>query len=174
MDEPTNHLDIEALEWLSDYLKPGGGQGKDKDMAMILVTHDRFFLEKACSEILELDRASIYRYPGNYLRYLELKEARLNAEDSETDRARTKLRRESEWMKKQPRARQSKSKARQDQFYELVERAKGREEVKKIELASQEEKDNQKRLGVIDFIIYCRRILILTITRILFFPLKIC
>lgn len=86
LDEPTNHLDIDALEWLADYLKPGGGQGKDKDMAMLLVTHDRFFLEKACSEIIELDRASIYRYPGNYLRYLDLKESRLNAEDAEADR----------------------------------------------------------------------------------------
>ena len=69
---------------------------------------------------MELDRASLYRYPGNYMRYLELKADRLAAEDAETNRARTKLRRESEWMAKQPRARQAKSKARQDQFYELV------------------------------------------------------
>ena len=147
LDEPTNHLDIDALEWLSDYLKPGGGQGKDKDMAMLLVTHDRHFLEKSCSEIFELDRASIYRYPGNYVRYLQLKEERLNAEDAEADRARTKLRREKEWMARQPQGRQAKSKARQDQFYELVDKAKKRESSKKIELATPEEKEKQKRLG---------------------------
>eukprot|EP01041_Mallomonas_annulata_P006571 gene6571-13295_t len=144
LDEPTNHLDMEALEWLSDYLRPG----KDKDMTMLLVTHDRYFLEKVCSEVLELDRAAIYRYPGNYAKYLELKEARLQAEDAETDRARTKLRREKEWMVKQPRARQAKSKARQDQFYELVERSKGRTpDARSLELATPEEKDRQTRLG---------------------------
>jgi len=151
LDEPTNHLDIDALEWLADFLKPGG---RDKDMAVLLVTHDRFFLERACSEIVELDRASVYRYPGNYLRYLELKEARIVAEDAEADRAKTKLRRESEWMAKQPRARQAKSKARQDQFYELVSKAKGRgPDQKAIELVTQEEKDAQKRLGgvVVEF-----------------------
>ena len=135
------------MEWLSEYLKPGGGQGKDKDMAMLLVTHDRHFLEKSCSEIFELDRASIYRYPGNYVRYLQLKEERLDAEDAEAERARTKLRREKEWMARQPQGRQAKSKARQDQFYELVDKAKKREATKKIELITPEEKENQKRLG---------------------------
>jgi ATP-binding cassette subfamily F protein uup len=145
LDEPTNHLDIDALDWLVDYLKPGG---KDRDMALLLVTHDRFFLEKVCSEIVELDRASLYRYPGSYAKYLELKESRLVAEDAETSRARTKLRRESEWMKKQPRARQAKSKARQDQFYELLDKAKGRSSnTKALELATPEEKERQKRLG---------------------------
>ena len=147
MDEPTNHLDIDALEWLSEYLKPGGGQGKDKDMAMLLVTHDRHFLEKSCSEIFELDKASIYKYPGNYVRYLQLKEERLNAEDAEAERARTKLRKEKEWMARQPKARQAKSKSRQDQFYELVDKAKKREATKKIALITTEEKERQKRLG---------------------------
>ena len=92
--------------------------------------------------------SAVHRYPGNYARYLELREARLIAEDAESDRARTKLRRESEWMAKQPRARQAKSKARQYQFYELVEAAKGRgPEKKKIDLQSTEEKEKQKRLG---------------------------
>jgi ATP-binding cassette subfamily F protein uup len=90
----------------------------------------------------------LYRYPGNYGRYLELKEARIAAEDAEAMRARTKLRRESEWMAKQPRARQAKSKARQDQFYDLVDKAKGREaDAKKIEFVTPEEKERQKRLG---------------------------
>ena len=145
LDEPTNHLDIDALEWLSDYLKPGG---RDKDMAMLLVTHDRYFLERVCSEIVEIDRGSLYRYPGNYMRFLQLKADRIAAEDADAERARTKLRRESEWMAKQPRARQAKSKARQDQFYELVEKAKGRgPDAKALSLVTDEEKERQKRLG---------------------------
>lgn len=98
--------------------------------------------------VVELDRASLYRYPGNYGRYLELKAARIAAEDAEADRARTKLRKESEWMAKQPRARQAKSKARQDQFYELVSVAKGRTpDPSQLKLSSKEESDRQKRLG---------------------------
>ena len=150
LDEPTNHLDMDALEWLAGFLKPGsgGGNAKHKDMAVLFVTHDRYFLEKACSEIIELDRSQVYRYGGSYTKYLELKQARLVAEDAEVDRARTKLRREAEWMAKQPRARQAKSKARQAQFYELVGTAKGRSaDLKPLELMSDEEKANQKRLG---------------------------
>lgn len=134
-------------------------------MAMLLVTHDRYhhqlqhqnqhyyylyryFLERVCSEIIEIDRASLYRYPGNYMRFLELKAARIAAEDADADRARTKLRKESEWMAKQPRARQAKSKARQDQFYDLVEKAKGRgPDAKALSLVTDEEKERQKRLG---------------------------
>ena len=98
--------------------------------------------------MLELDRASIYRYPGNYNRYLELKEQRLQAEDADTERAKTKLRREKEWMSRQPKARQAKSKARQSQFYELVDKAKVRGVEKgTLELASPEEKARQARLG---------------------------
>ena len=150
LDEPTNHLDADALDWLSDYLKPGG---KDKDMTMLLVTHDRYFLERTCSEIVELDRSSLYRYPGNYGKYLELKNERLAAEDAESERARIKLRRESEWMAKQPRARQAKSKARQSQFYELVDAAQKRVEQQKVDLANPDEIAKQKRLGgvVVEF-----------------------
>jgi ABC transport system ATP-binding/permease protein len=144
LDEPTNHLDADALEWLADFLKPGG---RDKDMTMLLVTHDRYFLERVCSEIVELDRAQLYRYPGNYTKYIELKASRLAAEDAESERARIKLRRESEWMAKQPRARQAKSKVRQEQFYELVEQSKRRVEAQAVEFASPEEKERQKRLG---------------------------
>ena len=121
----TAQLDIDALDWLADYLRPGGLK-ENKDMAILLVTHDRFFLERVCSEIVELDRGSIFRYPCNYGKYLDLKASRLAAEDAETDRARTKLRRESEWMARQPKARQAKSRARENAFYELVDKAKGR------------------------------------------------
>lgn len=148
LDEPTNHLDIDALEWLSDYIRPGGMK-ENKDMAILLVTHDRYFLEKVCSEILELDRGSLYRYSCTYTKYLDLKVARLAAEDAETERAKTKLRRESEWMAKQPRARQAKSRVREAQFYDLVEKAKGKGDAnaKSMELATPEEKAKQKRLG---------------------------
>ena len=90
----------------------------------------------------------MYRYPGNYTRYLELREARLQAEDADVERARIKLRRESEWMAKQPRARQAKSKSRQYQFYALVDKVKGAgNDPKALELATPEEKDRQQRLG---------------------------
>lgn len=98
--------------------------------------------------VVELDRGSIFRYPCNYGKYLELKAARLAAEDAETERARTKLRRESEWMARQPKARQAKSRARENAFYELVDKAKGRSpDSKALELATPEEKAKQKRLG---------------------------
>ena len=141
LDEPTNHLDIDALEWLAERLLAG-------DLSLLLVTHDRSFLDRVCTEILELDRASLHRYPGGYSKYLELKAARLAAEDAETERARVKLRREAEWMKRQPRARQAKSKAREQQFYELSDRAKGRSPASKaLELQSPEDKERQRRLG---------------------------
>ncbi|KAJ1416210.1 P-loop containing nucleoside triphosphate hydrolase protein [Ochromonadaceae sp. CCMP2298] len=145
LDEPTNHLDIDALDWLAEFLRPGNRE--NKDLTVLLVTHDRFFLERVCSEIVELDRASLHRYPGNYGRYLELKAERIAAEDADADRAKTKLRKESEWMAKQPRARQAKSKAREQQFYALVDKAKGRgADQKAVELATPEEKEKQKRL----------------------------
>lgn len=154
LDEPTNHLDIDALEWLSTFLRGGGGGGGpttsaiNKDMAVLVVSHDRYFIERACTEIIELDRAAVYRYPGSYSKYVELKASRLLAEDAEVDRARTKLRREAEWMAKQPRARQAKSKARQAQFYDLVSASKGRSaDLKPLELMTSEEKEKQKRLG---------------------------
>ena len=141
LDEPTNHLDIEALDWLAEHLSGG-------ELSLLLVTHDRCFLDRVCTEIVELDRAALYRYPGSYSRYLELKAARLAAEDAETERARAKLRREAEWMARQPRARQAKSKAREQQFYELSDRAKGRAPAgKALELQSQEERERQRRLG---------------------------
>jgi len=90
----------------------------------------------------------VYRYPGNYTTYLDLREARLQAADADIERARTKLRREKEWMSKQPRARQAKSKSRQSQFYELVDKVKGGAVVQKsLELATPEEKERQLRLG---------------------------
>ena len=158
LDEPTNHLDADALEWLGDFLGAPtdggvGAQAADKNMAILLVTHDRYFLEKVCNEIVELDRASIHRYPGNYNKYLELKAERLKTEDADKNRAKTLLKREREWMSRQPKARQAKSKARQDQFYKLVAKAQDKSKGSPntnggaVQLMTKEEAAEQKRLG---------------------------
>ncbi|CAM9114708.1 unnamed protein product [Ectocarpus sp. 6 AP-2014] len=116
LDEPTNHLDVEAIEWLEKLLA-------ERSLTFVCVTHDRYFLENVCQEIIELDTAKLYRYPGSYERFLELKEERMNAEGAARDRARNKLRGELAWMRKQPKARQAKSKAREERFYELKTKA---------------------------------------------------
>lgn len=116
LDEPTNHLDVEAIEWLEKLLA-------ERSLTFVCVTHDRYFLENVCQEIIELDTAKLYRYPGSYERFLELKEERMNAEGAARDSARNKMRGELAWMRKQPKARQAKSKARQERFFELKEKA---------------------------------------------------
>jgi ATPase subunit of ABC transporter with duplicated ATPase domains len=160
LDEPTNHLDVDALEWLAEFLgsRSGGGEASgaiaaDKSMSVLLVTHDRHFLEMVCNEIIELDRASVHTYPGNYAKYLELKDERLRAEDAEQDRAKTRLRKEREWMSRQPKARQAKSKARQQQFFALVDKATDKSKgsagagAGAVKLSTKEEADQQQRLG---------------------------
>lgn len=140
LDEPTNHLDIDALDFLGDYLRVGG---RNKDLTMLLVTHDRFFLEKTCDKIYELDRASLTEYPCAYNKYLELKAERLAAEDADAERARTKLRKERDWMRRQPQGRQAKSKAREQQYFKLEDRARRREQRGDLELTT----DGNARLG---------------------------
>jgi ABC transport system ATP-binding/permease protein len=127
MDEPTNHLDVEMVEWLEHYL--------DKEnVTLLLVTHDRYFLDNVCSEIWELDRDNLYTYKGNYQNYLERKAARIENEQANIDKAKNTYRKELEWMRKQPRARTVKSKSRQDNFYEIEKQAKKVIEDKKVEL----------------------------------------
>ncbi len=147
LDEPTNHLDIDCLEFLGDYLKPGG---RNKDMSLLLVTHDRFFLEKVCDKIVELDRSNVYEYPCSYNTYLEMKAERLAAEDADAERARTKLRKEREWMSRQPQGRQAKSRAREKAYYALEDRAIKRGSDGSVKLS---EGSEAQRLGksVIDF-----------------------
>ncbi len=112
MDEPTNHLDVEMVEWLEHYL--------DKEnVTLMLVSHDRYFLDAVCTEIWELDGSELYSYKGDYENYLEKKAARKEQETASVDKARNTYRRELEWMRKQPRARTTKSKSRQDNFYEV-------------------------------------------------------
>lgn len=117
MDEPTNHLDVEMVEWLEHYL--------DKEnVTLLMVTHDRYFLDNVCNEIWELDGSNMYMYKGDYPNYLEKKAARIENEAASIDKARNLYRRELEWMRKQPKARTTKSKSRQDNFYEVEKRAK--------------------------------------------------
>lgn len=117
MDEPTNHLDVEMVEWLEHFL--------DKEnVTLLLVTHDRYFLDATCNEIWELDNSSLHVYKGTYENYLEKKAARIESEAASIDKARNLYRKELEWMRKQPRARTTKSKSRQDHFYEVEKKAK--------------------------------------------------
>ena len=127
MDEPTNHLDVEMVEWLEHYLN------KER-ITLLLVTHDRYFLDNVCEEIWELDGSNLYVYKGDYENYLEKKAARIDSDAASIDKARNTYRRELEWMRKQPRARTTKSKNRQDRFYEVEKRAKQQIEDQQLEL----------------------------------------
>lgn len=117
MDEPTNHLDVEMVEWLEHYL--------DKEnVTLLLVTHDRYFLDAVCNEIWELDGSNMYVYKGDYENYLDKKAIRIESDAASIDKARNLYRKELEWMRKQPKARTTKSKSRQDNFYEVEKKAK--------------------------------------------------
>jgi len=116
LDEPTNHLDIEMIEWMEEYLAK-------QNLSIILVSHDRYFLDNVCDEIMELETGSMFRYKGNYSYYLEKKQERLANEKIEQERARNLYRKELEWMRRMPQARTTKSKARIEAFYELQEKS---------------------------------------------------
>lgn len=118
LDEPTNHLDIETIEWLEKMLTSG-------QKTVLLVTHDRYFLDNICKEVRELDRGKLYGYKGNYRYFLEKKSEREDAEQVLIERSRNLLKKELEWMRRQPQARGTKSKARIDAFYDLEEKARG-------------------------------------------------
>lgn len=135
MDEPTNHLDVSMIEWLEYYLSR-------EQVTLLLVTHDRYFLDQVCNEIIELDQAAVYITKGNYEKYLEQKALRLEIEQANVDKARNRYRKELEWMRKQPKARTTKSKSRQDAFYDWKERA-----AKKMQQAELELQVKMTRLG---------------------------
>lgn len=116
MDEPTNHLDIDAIEYMENYLSRSR-------CTLLMVTHDRYFLDKVCNTIIEMDRGAIYTYKGNYQNYLEKREERINNYNAETDRVRNILRRELEWIRSTPCARTGKARYRINAFYELKDRA---------------------------------------------------
>lgn len=119
LDEPTNHLDVEMIEWLEDYLS------RNK-VAVLMVTHDRYFLDKVCNKIIEIDQNTIFTYHGNYNYYLEKRQERIEAQTAEIEKARNLLRTELEWMRRQPQARGTKAKYRIDAFYDLKDKASKR------------------------------------------------
>ncbi|WP_430400322.1 ABC-F family ATP-binding cassette domain-containing protein [Flavobacterium sp.] len=135
LDEPTNHLDLEMIEWLEDYFAK-------ENITLFMVTHDRFFLERVCNEIIELDNNKVYQYKGNYSYYLEKKEERIASENASIDKAQNLFVKELAWMRRQPKARTTKSKSRQDDFYVIKEKAESRRKENVVELEI-----NMERMG---------------------------
>lgn len=135
LDEPTNHLDLEMIEWLENYLI------KEK-VTLFMVTHDRYFLERVCTEIIELDHGKLYRYKGNYSYFLQKKEERVALEKVTVDKAKNLFKKELDWMRRQPKARTTKSKSRIDDFFVIKEKAHQRRQDHQVQLEI-----NMERLG---------------------------
>ncbi|WP_417360982.1 ABC-F family ATP-binding cassette domain-containing protein [Galbibacter sp.] len=135
LDEPTNHLDLEMIEWLEQYFAK-------ENITLFMVTHDRYFLERVCNEIVELENGQIYQYKGSYSYYLEKKEARVQAEQASVDKAKNLYSKELDWMRRQPKARTTKSKSRIDDFFVIKEKANQRRQEHKVQLEI-----NMERLG---------------------------
>jgi len=141
LDEPTNHLDLQAIEWLENYLR--GTQ-----ITLIMVTHDRYFLDTVVTEIIELDRGQLFRYKGNYAYFLEKKAAREELLKIEVSKARSLLKKELEWMRRQPRARGTKAKYRVDAYYELEKKASQDLKKDKLELDIKESRQGGKIMEI--------------------------
>ncbi|MDT0540792.1 ABC-F family ATP-binding cassette domain-containing protein [Croceitalea sp. P059] len=135
LDEPTNHLDLEMIEWLEEFFKK-------ENITLFMVTHDRYFLERVCNEIIELDNNKLYSYKGNYSYYLEKREARLEREAVEQHKNKILFKKELDWMRRQPKARTTKSKSRIDDFHEIKSRANKRRQEHEVQLEL-----NMERLG---------------------------
>jgi ATP-binding cassette subfamily F protein uup len=135
LDEPTNHLDLEMIEWLENYFAK-------ENITLFMVTHDRYFLERVCNEIIELDQGELFTYKGNYSYYLDKKNARIEAQKASVEKAKNLYSKELEWMRRQPKARTTKSKSRIDDFYEIKKRAQNRRKDHKVQLEI-----NMERLG---------------------------
>ena len=135
LDEPTNHLDLEMIEWLEDFFAK-------EQITLFMVTHDRYFLERVCNEIIELDHGQLYTYKGNYSYYLEKREARIENEATETGKAKQLFKKELDWMRRQPKARTTKSKSRIDDFHDIKHRANQRRQDHQVQLEL-----NMERLG---------------------------
>ena len=135
LDEPTNHLDLEMIEWLEDYFAK-------TQQTLFMVTHDRYFLERVCNEIIELDHGKLYNYKGNYSYYLEKKEERIANEQTEVGKAKQLFKKELDWMRRQPKARTTKSKSRIDDFFEIKSKAHQRRKDHVVQLEI-----NMERLG---------------------------
>ena len=135
LDEPTNHLDLEMIEWLEEFFAK-------ENMTLFMVTHDRYFLERVCNEIIEMDNGQLYSYKGNYSYYLEKKEERIELEQTVQAKAKNLFKKELDWMRRQPKARTTKSKSRQDDFFVIKEKARARRSEHKVQLEI-----NMERLG---------------------------
>ncbi len=135
MDEPTNHLDLEMIEWLENLFAR-------ENFTLFMVTHDRYFLERVCNEIVELDEGKLYSYKGNYSYYLEKRDARIENEASETSKAKQLFKKELDWMRRQPKARTTKSKSRIEDFHEIKDRASKRRDDHEVQLEI-----NMERMG---------------------------
>ncbi|MCG9973003.1 ABC-F family ATP-binding cassette domain-containing protein [Christiangramia crocea] len=135
LDEPTNHLDLDMIEWLEEYFRK-------QDFTIFMVTHDRYFLERVCNEIIELEGGKLYTYKGNYSYYLDKKEERHQLEQTNTEKAQQLYKKELDWMRRQPKARTTKSKSRIDDFHEIKHRASQRRQDHKVQLEL-----NMERLG---------------------------
>ncbi|MCH4551258.1 ABC-F family ATP-binding cassette domain-containing protein [Aestuariibaculum lutulentum] len=135
LDEPTNHLDLEMIEWLEAFFAK-------ENITLFMVTHDRYFLERVCNEIIELDEGQLYSYKGNYSYYLEKREARIEQFETETGKAKQLFKKELEWMRRQPKARTTKSKSRIDDFSDIKHRAHQRRKDHQVQLEL-----NMERLG---------------------------
>ena len=129
LDEPTNHLDLEMVEWLEEYLSRN-------NISLLMVTHDRYFLDRVCTSIIEIDSKQLYSYKGNYSYYLEKRDERLATEGTEVARAKNLMRKELEWMRRQPKARGTKSKSRIDAFYTLEEKANKQRDNSNLQIAA--------------------------------------
>lgn len=127
LDEPTNHLDIEMTEWLESYLQ-------HSNVTLLMVTHDRYFLDRVCTQILEIDDQTLYSYKGNFSYYLEKKQERIEVQNAEAARARNLFRKELDWMRRQPQARGTKARSRIDAFYALEEKTKQRRDTQTVKL----------------------------------------
>ena len=141
LDEPTNHLDLETIEWLEDYLAKA-------NLAIFMVTHDRYFLEKVTNEILELDQGKIHRYQGNYGYFLDKKAERMQIEDIEIEKAKSLYKKELDWIRRQPKARGTKAKYRVDAFEETKEKAFTKREERDIELTVSTQRLGNKILEI--------------------------
>ena len=135
LDEPTNHLDLEMIEWLEDFFAK-------ESITLFMVTHDRYFLERVCNEIIELDEGQLYSYTGNYQNFLEKREARITLQAIETGKAQQLFKKELNWMRRQPKARTTKSKSRIDDFHDIKQRAYQRRNDHEVQLEI-----NMERLG---------------------------
>ena len=129
LDEPTNHLDLDMVEWLEGHLA-------QNNITLLMVTHDRYFLDSVCNQIIEIDDKQIYSYSGNYAYYLEKRDERMAVQGAETDRARNLYKKELEWMRRQPQARGTKAKARIESFYDLEDKAAAKRQDGNVKLAA--------------------------------------